>query len=469
MHQRVEGGYVLPEYDSSFSLARIPDRNYDFYTELTNVCLEERDKGLSEKQKFLTMHPLKYSGDGTADSDELYWPQLGVKDNFGNNLFGMPTFAPIEESSSFNKPNRTIYFHGKTLFPQCFWHSNSPGHWIFAMSAIFELARKLPTIFPEFDRLALLKCASWQHVLREWEWGQLTLESALDPLVQKKLIRSYLYEKSSANISSWPSSAEKHVSYPLAHIFSPIRDPNFQPPPVLLCFESLHVISRWGITSNSTEDVNAFRKTVMKTKLKRNPNSPTDLLMNPLINDATINDRCQEKSLRVAIYLRPKKLPRNLVNEAEIVDIIRKHTSEVTTKRIWAPSMDEQLEMYNAFDILISPPGSHLVNLIFTNRTRVAVIEIGLAIRDAFWRENALRIGIDNYYYSMAGSDGDDKCYKENKMDKNCRVQADGQTVICPLGKKQQWHPVGDCSFTLNATVFEKQFVNAIRSLCGKY
>jgi len=225
-------------------------------------------------------------------------------------------------------------------------------------------------------------------------------------------------------------------------------------------------VARWSVISNSSDDVKAFRESLLKTKLKRNPKSKPDAMIS-VLTDKTVPERCKEKSLRIGIYLRYKEWTRNLINDEEILNITKKYSSHATLKRIFAPPMDEQLQMYNSFDILISTYGSHLVNLVFTNRTRVAVIEVGLAIRDLFWRENAIRLGIDNYYYSMAGSDGDERCYKEKKMDKRCAIQSDGQTVICPPSHKGVlWNAIGDCSFTLNASIFEKQLVNAITNLC---
>lgn len=430
---------------------------------MNHVCLEERTNGLLElEQAYLHMYPLQYGGEGTADSDEAYWSKLGVKDLEGNHIFGRPTFKPVTTSPAYAFPERTVYFHGSTLMPECFWHSHSPGHWIFPLSAIFELARKNTTIFPEFDRLALLKCVSWHQHLREWEWGKLTLEAALDPLVEKGLFHTY---PSSADISE--PYTDLDVPYPLPHIFTPLRrNLTYHLEPYLLCFENLHIVARWSVMVNSSDDAVAFRESLLKTKLKRDPKSKTDVMISPL-TDKTVPDRCKEKSLRVGIYLRYKHWTRNLINEDEILNTTLKYTHQAVIKRIFAPPMDEQLEMYNSFDILISTYGSHLVNLMFTNRTRVAVIEVGLAIRDLFWRENALRLGINNYYYSMAGSDGDEQCYKEKKMDKRCTIQPDGQTVICPPSHKGVlWNAIGDCSFTLNASIFEKQLVNAIHNLC---
>lgn len=226
------------------------------------------------------------------------------------------------------------------------------------------------------------------------------------------------------------------------------------------------MVARWSVISNSSDDAKAFRKSVLKTKLKRYPESKPDAMVSPL-TDATVPDRCRDKSLRIVLFLRLKNWPRNLINEDEILNVIKKYSSQVVVKRIFAPPMDEQLEMYNSFNIMISTYGSHLVNLVFTNRTRVAIIEVGLAVRDLFWRENALRFGLHQYYYSMAGSDGDELCYKENKMDKRCQVQPDGQTVLCPPSSPRTlWNAIGECSFTLNATIFEKQLVNSIRNLC---
>lgn len=213
------------------------------------------------------MHPLVYGGEGTADSDKNYWPRLGIKDTEGNDIMGQPMFAPIKESLAFKFPNRTVYFHGNTLMPECFFHSNSPGHWIFPFSAIFELGRKSPAIFPQFDRLALFKCACWRNFLREWEWGQVTLEAALSPLVEKGFFRTF---NSSSN-ATWSAISDKDNPYPLPHIFSSVRDPSLHTEPFLLCFESLHLIARWGVTSNSTSDVHAFRDSVLKVKMRRNP------------------------------------------------------------------------------------------------------------------------------------------------------------------------------------------------------
>ena len=71
----------------------------------------------------------------------------------------------------------------------------------------------------------------------------------------------------------------------------------------------------------------------------------------------------------------------------------------IDTPDFYTP-LANQITTYNNFDILVTQAGSHLTNLLFTNRTRVGILELGLSIRDFFWRENAVRLGINHYYYS---------------------------------------------------------------------
>ena len=52
-----------------------------------------------------------------------------------------------------------------------------------------------------------------------------------------------------------------------------------------------------------------------------------------------------------------------------------------------APSLEDQIRDYNKFDILVTMVGAHLANLVFTNRTSVAILEVGLHNRDPFHKK----------------------------------------------------------------------------------
>ena len=235
----------------------------------------------------------------------------------------------------------------------------------------------------------------------------------------------------------------------------------------LFCFDTLYIVQRWGILMSNAEIAKKFREKAIFTFNKRYPHEviPTHALTD---DPEGIRQRCRENSLRVLIHQRsPLFGDRVFLNSPAVLEAASNFTSQARNVHMYIARFPEQIEMYNSFDILVTTTGSHLTNLVFTNRSNVVVLEMGLAIRDWFWRDNARRFGIRHYLYSHRGHTPSRKCYNEKKVDDTCYLHAtEEDATICPPRGNDNWHPIGDCSLTVNITVFKMKLQQAITTLC---
>lgn len=448
---------------------------------LRHVCKEIHYNWANELERpFYNMFPLKFQ----HPYNSSYFETWGVK-----GVGGHIKFKDVSENRFYNTPNVT-FLPGLTLMPECHWQHYNPAHLMFPFSVLFEWGQSPPPHLPVFDRLLEMKCPSWGEYLNHWEWARIVLETSLASLLEKghfgkdaqkealAFARSSTFQTDEQPVTNVPYPAPQFETHPYSFMLSPkIRDepdlPGYEGfgergrERRLLCFETLYIVQRWGLLMNNGANARAFREKAIDTFRKR---YPTDTIPASEIDDdpAAIRERCATNSLRILIQQRsPDHGDRVFLNSDDVLATASNFTSHARNVHMFITRFHEQVQLYNSFDILVTTTGSHLTNLIFTNRSNVAILEVGLAIRDWFWRDNAYRFGIRHYLYSHIGHTPSEKCYQEGKVDNTCVVhKTEEDAITCPPRGIDTWHPIGDCSLIVNITTFKVRLEKTIQTLC---
>lgn len=442
-----------------FSKISLPYPEIDWFIKMKYVCREVTDNWTVEPWlPFYYMYPLKFEN---KSHDEDFFMNLQIK-----GVGGPVQFKHISESILYNTTNIT-FFKGKTLIPECIWHDYNPAHFIFPLGVLFEWGMNPPPHFPSFDRMTLHKCPSWEEYVNDWDWAQLVLETSLLPLSEKGYFGPEAQKESLSMTNSnnkknrFPPS--KYVQYPYPHVYSPPRpnDGTWH----LDCFETLYVEQRWGVIMEKAANAKIFREKASKILTKRYPNRA---MPKQLITDETVKSRCHSKSLHILIYMRPFEHRRAFNNTDTVLAATKLYTSKSFVLHSSRKEFPTQMEPINNFDIMITVTGSHLTNLLFTNRSNVAILEVGVGIRDWFWRDNAINFGIKHYLFSHSGHIPDQICHDEGKVDDNCKLTSVVEDiVVCKPPENELWHPVGDCNFQVDIPSFKKRLEKAIDAVCN--
>lgn len=430
-------------------------------------------------QAMFYQYPLKFQ---SPYNESYFHNDWGVK-----GVGGYVRFRNVTENRFYNTPNIT-YVPGITLMPECHWQHHNPAHFMFPFSVLFEWGQSPPAHLPVFDRLMQMKCPSYGEYLYNWEWARIVEETSLAPLLEKgyfgkaaqhealEFERGFKRSDSNINVPVPEYPAPENSTNPYSYMLSPkIRFEKDFPEydsrgnvgreHRLFCFETLYIVQRWGILMSNMEYARAFRE---KAKSVYNKRYPKEIITTPELNDDPIalHQRCTSKSVRILVHQRSPD-HRIFLNTQDILSTASNFTSHARLYDAFLTKFAEQVQLYNSFDILITTTGSHLTNLVFTNRTNVLILEVGLAIRDWFWRENAFRFGIRHYLYSHIGHIPSPKCYADGKVDNTCvRHPSEEDTIVCPPRGDDTWHPIGDCSLTVNITTFTHRLQQAVDTLC---
>lgn len=440
---------------SHTSKISLPYPEIDWFIKMKYVCREVTDNWTIEPwQPFFYMYPLKFEN---KSHNEEFFMNLQL-----HGVGGPVSFKHISESILFHTKNITFY-PGRTLVPECIWHDYNPAHFIFPLGVLFEWGVSPPPHFPTFERASLHKCPSWNEYVNDWDWAQIVLETSLLPLTEKGYFGNDAKEDALLPKNARPFPPSKYDLHPYPHIISPARpnDGGWH----LDCFETLYLEQRWGVIIEKASNANLFREKAAKVLTKRYPSRS----MPPqLLTDDTVKSRCQSKALNILIYLRPFEASRTFNNSKEVLAATKLYTSVASIDHSSRKEFPVQMKVINSFDILVTTTGSHLVNLLFVNRSNVAILEVGIGIRDWFWRDNALNYGIKHYMFSHTGHTPVQKCRDEGKVDDKCKVTSvEEDIVVCEPPEKERWHPVGDCDFQVDIPSYKKRLEKAIAAVCN--
>ena len=447
---------------------------------MTNMCFSTTHHWQHNiKPRYYHMHPLRYGRNASA----------GIKSTYMQSDFKYD-FRPISDIQAdddvrYLELRKTKHYSGITILPECFWQHYNPAHFIFLFGVFYEWGISRPRRLPMFDRVALFKCSSWEDYLHAWDWGRITLEVVFSRWENVGLFPKETSDRDSESVAarSLKSYASREATYPFPHVFSPHRNGSEHDGLYLHCFDEIYLVQRFGTILSDRKMALSFREDLRQTINNRAPNttiaSKTALTMVSDITDESLPKRCRDHSLRISVQQRPfDPESRSILNLDKVLLVAKKFSSHVHSFSInHSTPLHDQIAAYNNFDILITMYGSHLTNLVFTNRTEVAVLEVGLAIRNWFWRENAFRFGIKHYFYNHVGNIPGKKCYDDKKVDPRCSPIADKyygeldnepSIVLCPPTRPQdEWSSIGDCSFYVNITIFQNRLQKIVKALCS--
>jgi len=377
----------------------------------------------------------------------------------------------------------TLWVPGSTLLSECIWAGPNQAHFLFGLHSYFEWSLSKPPNLPTFNRVFFAFCSPPKFNKVRWPWGTTVTDAFFQRMLKQRII------------------TDRHQPY---MEFSD-KGPRYT------CFEELYVYEDWGVLLSSEAVAREFRKAVVspavlyhhkakqrnnrrilrmilqpesylraKSKLQSRLPSKPDSKSPPKPPPGSLKERCSNGSLHIAYFKRTAGDKRAAHNVDAIYQSVRAFTSHplftISTDRML--TMDRQFLEFNSFDILISPVGSHLANMVLINHTRVGIIELGLAIRDDFWRINALqRLNLTSYTYSH-GHTVDPTC-PERHLARNCtKVQKTlGNGIVCDDNyyqrdmNKDWFMPISwrltKCSFVVNGTLLRGQIEQTVRTLCA--
>lgn len=420
--------------------------HHDTFWRLTNMCIYTN---LSYKADYNTPFYNRYEIT-PSNWRETFFSEKTNTSYYVKEFWKMP-IVPIHKA-----PKSTlIEISGMTMLPECFYQGTNPAHYIFGLSSLFEMAINLQNEYQnfQFDNLAMLRC-SVPFDFPKWEWGKIVFSSVVSELVKGRLIQD-----------------DNHKRL----IMSDRRTPK------LFCFENLIVPQRWDHFFSSLPYYNLFHKNLKNhmldyLSLRKNLTTFNQQRLE-LIHHENIRKRCEEKKLNIYFQHRAScdngLALRTISNINSMVDLARNYSSSVKRFTIGSKtSMIDQYIYYNSFDILVSPVGSQLSNLLLTERKNVAVIEIGVANREPLWYDANNQLW--NFKSYIVSNKGHTPLCKEKLAMFNQYCKPDPQlgedAISCtaPNGTYKYnvaWE-ITDCSFEVNLIFFQKQLKDSIRRLC---
>ena len=244
---------------------------------------------------------------------------------------------------------------------------------------IFKYDIQLP-----FKQFFMHQCPNTVEIDATWEWGKSTMRMIVSKLYESRLIKS--------NYTT---------------IFRRGKESNQNE---LICFNDLYVSSRSSHWIEGFNNAIYFRKEIAKRTgepkqaLEISERS-VDYSSSYMRQSYCTIGGSKPTTARIYIYQRSENFyPRTIVNMEELKAALQKYT-EIPIKTITTTQyqkIQEQILLFNEFDILVTIHGSHMTNGVFTmhpyNR---AVIElVPFAYESTFYRNYVYDLGFAEYIIS---------------------------------------------------------------------
>jgi len=348
----------------------------------------------------------------------------------------------------------TLFIPGVTLLSNCNYAGPNPAHFLFGLHAYFEWSLSKPPNLPAFNRVFFALCSPPKFNKLYWPWAK----TVTDTFIHKMLKRNIITDK-----------------------YRPYMEVN-STGPQFTCFEELYLHEDEGVLLSSEAVAREFRKAVVSPAVLHQHNAKHDYesaTIQPSHLQAafryaeehqsqSLKARCRNGALRIAFFMRNVDMNFEVIEQS--VNASTRHPF-FTISTDTSLSMDRQFLEFNSFDILISRLDPHLANMVLINHTRVGIVELGLAIRDDFWRINALqRLNLTSYTYSH-GHTVDPACGESDLVRSYTRFQkAHGKDIHWDSNKAVQmplaWKGAS-CNFIVNGTLLREHIARTVRALCA--
>ncbi len=295
---------------------------------------------------------------------------------------------------------------------------------------------------PTFATLALHQCPSLLGMLHNnsWPWGRVVFNAATQEWLEAGLWNSI----ESTSIRELPQNTHDWV-----------------------CFDTLFYEVSYGMFVPGPKHHRAWTEALLRALPGTRIASET-----PAQEFDNIRSRCGKGAIRIQVFQRQGGSSlRTFVNLDDVVQLLQNYTSlpvSVVTTDLSTP-VEDQARLFRSVDLLVTPHGSHLVNLIFSEPQSTAVVEVVAAMYDRVFEIEAKAMNISSYLTSTGHmpvqSDGPSICNDGQKvMLENCAPSANSSTWHCTdtAIHKQLIH----CNLYVNTTILDVEIRNSIDALC---
>jgi len=135
--------------------------------------------------------------------------------------------------------------------------------------------------------------------------------------------------------------------------------------------------------------------------------------------------------------------------------------------------LSAQADTFRAFDILVTPHGSQISNMIFSDPNTTAIVEVVPVVRDIAFYLNAIDANFASYVVSTGHTPSpipnrhDPVCDDgKHLMDANCQFNQLLKMWQCP----PEWRSrLTVCDTLVNLSVLEQHLKQAISDLCKRH
>lgn len=304
---------------------------------------------------------------------------------------------------------------------------------------VFKASGQQPPL-PRFSNLAFHQCPSYEAVVngQMWQWGKFMFDVAT-----QRWSETGLWHRPATNV------VEIHL-----------REEGW------VCFEDLVLDLQYGSWSPGPRYRKAWTRALQVAAL-RVPTSAR-LALHSLAH------RCGTKGLRIHIFQRTTgSTLRSFQNLEEVQTLLRRYTSapvKMVTFDMGTP-VEEQAREFQAFDILVTPHGSHLANIVFSRPETSSIVEVAPVVRDPCFRNNAVDANFSSYIIStghrpvsiQGGADRRDYCLtKENLVAEHCKFQKG--LWVCPAPWRSQ---LTSCDTFIDIDILKTDIEKTIAALCS--
>jgi len=302
--------------------------------------------------------------------------------------------------------------HGSTLFMNCFHQhikASNPAHWMMKLGVWYETAvcqsrNNKVNIFANeikmpYDHVQMAQCSN--PLIANWRWGE-------------NMWNIIKYRSDLAGMTD-NNTRYDTLGYKLLSEVTPNK---------LECFEDLYFSARMGLWMQGRGNLVEFRKDTVQVAKE-----PQDAITNPenttivhgfdlsdmrlhhntycdADNKASLaNGTLNITSARIKVFQRTATIMlRKFTNLDDVVKLAQTYTTvpvEVITINETSP-IQEQIKLFNSFDVLITSHGSHLANGLFTTHPQTkAVVEIVAFVFDSVFYGNFNHwLGFSDYIVS---------------------------------------------------------------------
>ena len=309
-----------------------------------------------------------------------------------------------------------------------------PSMWISKLGSVYELARMYANASSDpgfnntfnekppmsFDNMIMHQCAD--PAVTNWEWGKAVLAIALAQAIDSKMFRGQ--DDPNPTVISGYFYNERVEE--------------------LVCFEDLYVSLRANIWLQGADEILSFRKRAAEivgepAEVLKKDENPIIVRDKPDILQGISQSYCTtdgtKSKARIKIYQR--SAGRRFNNLEEVKKLVQTYSSvpvEVVTANT-STSVADLIQLFNSFDILVSPEGGHLTSGIFTlNPGNKAIVEVSSAVFELLYYKNyQLRLGFLTYILSDGHFTPAPECPWKSNADFERECILDSKAVVGKL------------------------------------